>query len=191
MISYTNNAIVYDVKYMQSTSYTTSMSGMMSVSHTCFLIWRTYRSSLLLSVHTGFVSARSCDRRDRQWESQVSCLQQMLGAVWMKLRNNRLASIKSDTSMIEVSSDYASHFYDMYFQKHDGKHLTGDRMKIQMLNIPFVMRDLIAEEAQTFLLIRSGSFAASLFFKLAAFLGLLLCWHNCWLCTCRSHSFEV
>ena len=48
--------------------------------------------------------------------------------------------------MIEVSSDYASHFYDMYFQQHDGKHLTGDRMKILMLNLPFVMRDLIAEE---------------------------------------------
>ena len=69
----------------------------------------------------------------------------MLGAVWMKLRN-RLASIKSDTSMIEVSSDYASHFYDMYFQKHDGKHLTGDRMMILMLNLPFVMQDLIAKE---------------------------------------------
>ena len=48
--------------------------------------------------------------------------------------------------MIEVSSDYASHFYDMYFQKHDGKQLTGDRMKILMLNLPFVMQDLIAEE---------------------------------------------
>jgi len=69
----------------------------------------------------------------------------MMSAVWMKLRN-RLASIQSDTSMIEVSSDYASHFYDMYFQKHEGKHLTGDRMKILMLTLPFVMLDLIAEE---------------------------------------------
>ena len=69
----------------------------------------------------------------------------MLGAVWIELRN-RLSSINSDTSMIGVSSDYASHFYDVYFRKHDGKHLTGDRMKILMLNLPFVMQDLIAEE---------------------------------------------
>ena len=45
--------------------------------------------------------------------------------------------------MIEVFSDYTSHFYDMYFQKHDGKHLTGDRMKILKLNLPFVMRDTV------------------------------------------------
>ena len=56
----------------------------------------------------------------------------MLGAILMKLRN-RLASINSDTSVIEVSSDYASYFYDMYFQKHDGKSLAEDRMKILML----------------------------------------------------------
>ena len=69
----------------------------------------------------------------------------MLGAVWIKLRN-RLASIHSDTSMIEISSDYASHFYDMFVEDHDGKHLTGDRMKILMLTLPFVLRDLISEE---------------------------------------------
>jgi len=69
----------------------------------------------------------------------------MLGGVWIKLRN-RLASIHSDTSMIEISSDYASHFYDMFVEGHDGKHLTGDRMKILMLTLPFVLRDLISEE---------------------------------------------
>jgi len=72
----------------------------------------------------------------------------MLGKVWKKVRD-RLASIHSDTSMLEISSDYASHFYDMFVEEHDEKHLTGDRMKILMLTLPFVLRDLIAEEVKS------------------------------------------
>jgi hypothetical protein len=48
--------------------------------------------------------------------------------------------------MIEVSSDYAAHFYDMYVKNHDGKHMTGDRIKILLLNLPFMLRDLILPE---------------------------------------------
>ena len=69
----------------------------------------------------------------------------MLAAVWIKLCN-RLSSVNSDKSMNEISSEYASNFFDMYFQDHDGKHFTEDRMKILMLNLPFVMCDLIAAE---------------------------------------------
>jgi len=69
----------------------------------------------------------------------------MLENVWKRLRD-RLASIKSSTSMIEISSEYASHFYDMYVQKHAGKHMTGDRVRILLLMLPFVFRDLIAPE---------------------------------------------
>ena len=36
----------------------------------------------------------------------------MLADVWIKLRN-RLSSINSGISMIEISSEYASHFYNM------------------------------------------------------------------------------
>ncbi len=69
----------------------------------------------------------------------------MLKQVWKRLRD-RLASLDSSKSTIEVTDDYAAHFYDMYIRQHDGKHMTGDRMKILLLNMPFLLRDLIAPE---------------------------------------------
>ena len=72
---------------------------------------------------------------------------QRLKNVFARLRN-RLSSIDSSTSTIEISTEYASHFYDMYIKQHDGKHMTGDRMKILMLNLPFVMRDLLLPEVK-------------------------------------------
>ena len=65
--------------------------------------------------------------------------------IWVRLRD-RLASIDGSTSMIKVTSDYAAHFYDMYVKNHDGKHMTGDRIKILLLNLPFMLRDLILPE---------------------------------------------
>jgi hypothetical protein len=49
---------------------------------------------------------------------------------------------------MDVSTEYASHFYDMYIRQHDGKHMTGDRMKILMLNLPFLLRDLLRPEVR-------------------------------------------
>ena len=72
---------------------------------------------------------------------------QRLKNVFARLRN-RLSSIDSSTSTIEISTEYASHFYDMYIKQHDGKHMTGDRMKILMLNLPFVLRDLLLPEVK-------------------------------------------
>ena len=60
-----------------------------------------------------------------------------LKEVWKRLRD-RLASVDSSTSTVEITNDYAAHFYDMYINKHDGKHMTGDRMKILLLNLPFL-----------------------------------------------------
>ncbi len=59
---------------------------------------------------------------------------------------DHLASLNSSTSTIEVTDDYAAHFYDMYIRQHDVKHMTGDRMKILLLNMPFLLRELIAPE---------------------------------------------
>jgi hypothetical protein len=73
---------------------------------------------------------------------------QRLKTVFARLRN-RLSSLDSSTSTIEVSSDYASHFYDMYIKQHDGKHMTGDRMKILLLNLPFLLRDLLRPEVRS------------------------------------------
>ena len=71
----------------------------------------------------------------------------MLEKVWIRLRD-RLSSLDSSTSLIEVTADYAAHFYDMYVEGHTGKHLTGDRIRILLLNLPFLFRDLIAPEVK-------------------------------------------
>ena len=70
---------------------------------------------------------------------------EMLEDVWVRLRD-RLSSLDSSTSLLQVTSEYAAHFYDMYVEGHTGKHLTGDRIRVLLLNLPFVFRDLIAPE---------------------------------------------
>jgi len=52
--------------------------------------------------------------------------------------------------MVEVTKDYATHFCDMYVDKHEGKHLSGERVRILLLTLPFLLRDLIAPEVKPF-----------------------------------------
>ena len=90
---------------------------------------------------------------ERGWkfnEPQYIISKKMLKRVWKRLRD-RLASVDSSTSTVEITSDYAAHFYDMYINKHDGKHMTGDRMKILLLNLPFLLRDLVAPEVRFYI----------------------------------------
>ena len=77
--------------------------------------------------------------RSRRGKETFLITNKMLEDVWKRLR-------KSSTGMIEISTDYAAHFFDMYVQNHEGKHMTGDRMKILLLNLPFLLRDLITPE---------------------------------------------
>lgn len=72
----------------------------------------------------------------------------MLRRIWTRLRD-RLSSLDSSSSMVEVSTAYATHFIDMYVDKHTGKHMTGDRVRILLLSLPFLLRDLIAPEVHT------------------------------------------
>ena len=69
----------------------------------------------------------------------------MLAGVWTRLRD-RLKALDSSTSMVEVTNEYAAHFYDMFINKHEGKHMTGDRIRILLLSMPFLLRDLISPE---------------------------------------------
>jgi hypothetical protein len=43
-------------------------------------------------------------------------------------------------------SDYAAHFFDMYVKNYDLKHMTGDQIKILLLSLPFMLRDLVLPE---------------------------------------------
>ncbi len=69
----------------------------------------------------------------------------MMADIWARLRD-RMASLDPSTGMIEVTPGYAAHFYDMYVQNHDGKHMTDDRIKILLLKLSFMFRDLILPE---------------------------------------------
>lgn len=86
--------------------------------------------------------------KDKQPQYIISKI--MMKRVWKRLRD-RLASVDSSASTVEITNDYAAHFYDMYINKHDGKHMTGDRMKILLLNLPFLLRDLVAPEVRLYI----------------------------------------
>ena len=68
-----------------------------------------------------------------------------LKAVWIRLAN-RMATVVADTSMVTISPQYATHFYNMYINGKENAKLTGDRMKILMLSLSFMVRDLIRPE---------------------------------------------
>ena len=73
-----------------------------------------------------------------------------LEAVWKRLAD-RFATVVADTSMITLSPEYAAHFHDIYIDGKPGKEgakVTGDRMKMLMLTLPFAVRDLIAPEVR-------------------------------------------
>ena len=59
----------------------------------------------------------------------------MLAGVWARLRD-RLSSVDSSSSIVEVTEQYAAHVYDMYIAKHTGKLLTADTVRILLLTVP-------------------------------------------------------
>jgi hypothetical protein len=54
--------------------------------------------------------------------------------------------VVADTSMITLSTDYSIHFHDLYIDGKENAKMTGDRMKMLMLTLPFMVRDLITPE---------------------------------------------
>ena len=52
----------------------------------------------------------------------------------------------ADTSMITLSNEYSTHFHDIYVDGKENAKMTGDRMKMLMLTLPFMVRDLITPE---------------------------------------------
>jgi hypothetical protein len=66
-------------------------------------------------------------------------------AVWKRLAG-RMETVVADTSMVTLSTEYAAHFHDIYINGKENAKMTGDRMKMLMLTLPFLVRDLIAPE---------------------------------------------
>ncbi len=67
----------------------------------------------------------------------VACLE----AVWKRLADS-FATVVADTSMITLSPEYAAHFHDIYIDGKEGAKMTGDRMKMRMLTLLFMVCDL-------------------------------------------------
>ena len=65
--------------------------------------------------------------------------------VWKRLAD-RFSTVVADTSMITLSTAYSAHFHDIYIDGKENAKMTGDRMKMLMLTLPFMVRDLIAPE---------------------------------------------
>jgi hypothetical protein len=86
---------------------------------------------------------RSEDLVNNKGKSQVTVAR--LEEVWKRLAD-RFATVVADTSMITLSLEYAAHFHDIYIDGKEGAKMTGDRMKMLMLTLPFMVRDLIAPE---------------------------------------------
>ncbi len=68
-----------------------------------------------------------------------------LEAVWKRLADF-FATVVADTSMITLSPEYAAHFHDIYIDGKECAKMTGDRMKMLMLTLPFLFSDLIEPE---------------------------------------------
>ena len=68
-----------------------------------------------------------------------------LEAVWKSLAD-RLATVVADTSMITLSTAYTAHFHYIYIDGKENAKMTGNRMKMLMLTLPFMVRDLIDPE---------------------------------------------
>jgi hypothetical protein len=54
--------------------------------------------------------------------------------------------VVADTSMITLSNDYSVHFHDLFIEGKENAKMSGDRMKMLMLSLPFMVRDLITPE---------------------------------------------
>jgi hypothetical protein len=65
----------------------------------------------------------------------------------LKRSADRFATVvAADTSMITLTPEYAAHFHDIYIDGKECAKMTGDRMKMLMLTLPLMVRDLIAPE---------------------------------------------
>jgi hypothetical protein len=54
--------------------------------------------------------------------------------------------------MKTLSTDYSIHFHDLYIDGKENAKLTGGRMKMLMLTLPFMIRDLITPEVLHYML---------------------------------------
>ena len=75
-----------------------------------------------------------------------ACMDKMLRGVWLRLRDH-LSSVELSLSMLQLTPEYAEHFYALYVDQHQGTKFTGDLIKMLLLTVPFFLCSLITPEA--------------------------------------------
>ena len=68
-----------------------------------------------------------------------------MNAFWDRLRT-RLASVRANECTFTISADLAAHVLSILLDKDSSRTLTGDRTKLVLLVLPFLIRDLAYEE---------------------------------------------
>ena len=68
-----------------------------------------------------------------------------MNAILDRLRT-RLASVRANECTFTISSDLAAHVLSILLDKDSSRTLTGDRTKLVLLVLPFLIRDLAYEE---------------------------------------------
>ncbi len=71
--------------------------------------------------------------------------QAQIKAVWKRL-TARLEACTSEETMLQVTPKFTSSFLEMYMNQKSGITLTGDRIRMLQLLLPFMLRDLIFPE---------------------------------------------
>ena len=76
--------------------------------------------------------------------------EQQITAVFKRL-TQRLESIRAERSLVTITNKFAGSFYQLYINKNQKVRLTGDRIRMLQLTLPFLMRDLLKPEVFSFL----------------------------------------
>lgn len=71
-------------------------------------------------------------------EARIAAIFRRLGVLFQ--------SLKTDESLITVTSKFAAAVYDLYIKNNGKVRLTGDRMKMLQLTLPFMLRDFLKPE---------------------------------------------
>ncbi len=79
-----------------------------------------------------------------RWIRAVTLLSNEVVARVFKCLADRLQGVESDTSMINITPEYAAHFLEVYVEKTEGAKFTGDRVRFLMLSLPLAVRDLLS-----------------------------------------------
>ena len=119
-----------------------------SVSDRC--LWRLCHSIHTLRDSAGTTSARPSSQQARGKSSRVSSQQRNAGWPGSVGPPTRQA-VGSGLLVVHGGghSGLRNPFLCMYVDKHEGKHLSGESVRILLLTLPFLLRDLIAPEVKT------------------------------------------